>query len=163
MNATWRRCSVFAFGVIWAGCRAQQPPSAPEAPPPATAPASPAGAAPAQDVSFVSSSVVVNACPDARKMSGRAAREAIRRLVDPCAKVPGGSAHFSATFRPDGTISLAGPRGAPDDGVVPTCVVRYQLRHRVVLRRPCRFDVQLVERTGEEPAGGHAPDASGPL
>lgn len=97
-------------------------------------------------VSIVDSSVVLSACADAKTMNQRAAREAIRKLVDPCAAVPGGKAHFAATMLPDGRIQLADPSGDPAEGIVPTCVLQNKLTHRVALRQPCKFDVQLVER-----------------
>jgi hypothetical protein len=74
------------------------------------------------------------------------ARDAIRKLVDPCATIPGGRAHFAATLKPDGTIELASPTGDPAEGVVPTCVLRNRLVHRVMLKQACKFDVKLEER-----------------
>ena len=105
-------------------------------------------------MSIVDSSVVVSACTESKTMNQRAARDAIRKLVDPCAAVPGGKAHFAATLQPDGRIELAGPSGDPADGVVPTCVLKNKLAHQVTLRHPCKFDVQLVERPA--PAGSSA-------
>lgn len=110
----------------------------------AGSPTSPNGEEPEPAVSIVDSSVVVSACTEAKTMNLRAARDAIRKLVDPCAAVPGGKAHFQATLLPDGRVQLAGPSGDP--GVVPTCVLQNKLTHRVALRQPCQFDVQLVER-----------------
>lgn len=112
---------------------------------------SPAAEAPESDVSIVEAAVVVAECPDSKTMNARAAREAIRKLVDPCAAVPGGSAHFAATLMPDGRIALAAPSGDPAEGVVPTCVLQNKLAHRVPLKQACKFDVQLVERPA--PAG----------
>jgi hypothetical protein len=96
----------------------------------------------------VETSVVLGECEDSKTMNTRAAREAIRKLVDPCAAVPGGRAHFAATLLPDGRVRLAAPSGDPADGVVPTCVLENRLQHKVLLRHPCKFDVQLVERPG---------------
>lgn len=79
-------------------------------------------------------------------MNNRAAQSTIHRLVDPCAGVPNGKAHFSATLLPGGRIELASPSGDPAGGVVPTCVLRNNLLHQVYLKKPCKFDVQLEER-----------------
>ncbi len=103
-------------------------------------------------VSSVSATVVVARCPDAKTMNNRAAQSAIHRLVDPCAAVPGGKAHFSATLLPGGRIELASPSGDPAEGVVPTCVLRNNLLHQVYLKKPCTFDVQLEERAAAAPA-----------
>ncbi|HEY5935172.1 MAG TPA: hypothetical protein VIU61_11070 [Kofleriaceae bacterium] len=100
-------------------------------------------------LNLVSSSVVVEACPDARKLASKQASKEIAELVGPCTRVPGGAAHFSATLQPDGTIHLGSPTGSnPEDGVVPTCVVQHarQLKHKLALTKPCRFDVRLSER-----------------
>ena len=77
----------------------------------------------------------------------RTAQDAIQKLVGPCAKVPGGKAHFSATLLPGGKIELASPSGDPAEGVVPTCVLQNRLVHRVPLKNACALDVQLDERT----------------
>lgn len=103
-------------------------------------------------VSMVSSSVVVEACPDSPKMNSKQAAREIEELVGPCTKVPGGAAHFSATLLPGGRVELASPSGDPAAGVVPTCLVQTlgQLKHKVQLTSPCKFDVKLEERA----AGG---------
>jgi hypothetical protein len=118
---------------------------------PAAAPSSSAEAAPAS-VSLVNATVVVAECPDAKTMNNRTAQAAIHRLVDPCAMVPGGKAHFAATLLPGGRIELAAPSGDPAEGVVPTCVLRHNLLHKVFLKKPCKFDVQLEERRAQPPA-----------
>jgi hypothetical protein len=99
---------------------------------------------------LVTSSVVVEACPDAKKLASAQARKEIAELVGPCTRVPGGAAHFSATLMPSGAIQLGSPTGGnPDEGVVPTCVVQTarQLKHKLSLASPCRFDVKLNERS----------------
>jgi hypothetical protein len=125
----------FVIATVFGACKGTQPmpaaapapSSAPAPPPPRTAPS-----ATAPPVSVVSSEVVVSACPDAKSLNIKAAREAIRRLVDPCAMIPGGSAHFSATLLPNGQVELASPSGDPAEGVVPTCVLRHRLVHQVL-------------------------------
>jgi len=99
-------------------------------------------------LNLVTSSVVVEACPDSKKLSSKRASREIEELVGPCTRVPGGAAHFSATLMPGGRVELASPTGDPDDGVVPTCVVQNakQLKHKLALTNPCRFEVRLNER-----------------
>ena len=112
--------------------------------------------------SGVNATVIVSKCPDAARVNVKAAQEAIQRLVGPCASVPGGRAHFSATLQPGGNIVLASPEGDPAEGVVPTCVLQNKLSHRIRLKSPCALDVQLDERTvtvERDDAG--APDATG--
>ncbi len=106
--------------------------------------------------SLVNASSVVSACPDNKRMNARAAANAIDHLIEPCASVPGGKAHFSATLLPGGKIKLAAPDGNPADGVVPTCVLGGGLHHKVKLMSPCTFDVQLEERKVPTPEPGGA-------
>ncbi|APR83840.1 Hypothetical protein A7982_09189 [Minicystis rosea] len=96
--------------------------------------------------SMINASAVISACPDGRKMNAKAAIDAINKLVEPCAQVPGGKAHFAATLLPGGKIELGSPEGKAAEGVVPTCVLRHGLSHRVLLNKPCTFDVKLEER-----------------
>ncbi|MRG97315.1 hypothetical protein [Polyangium spumosum] len=98
------------------------------------------------EIGVVDATVVVESCPDAKTMNAKAAHASIRKLVEPCSKIPGGAAHFSTTLMPGGRVVLASPSGNPDEGVVPTCVLSNQLTHRVFLRKPCKFDVKLEER-----------------
>lgn len=69
------------------------------------------------------------------------------QLVRHCDSVPNGKARFLATFEPGGRIKLAPPEGQ-DGGVVPLCVVEQGLRHRLLVVKPCRMDVELEERAG---------------
>jgi hypothetical protein len=111
---------------------------------------------PGSVTSLVDASSVVSACPDSKRMNARAATNAIHHLIEPCAAVPGGKAHFSATLLPGGKIELASPEGNPADGVVPTCVLRSGLRHKVLLKSACTFDVRLEERKVSTPDPGAA-------
>jgi hypothetical protein len=119
-----------AGGLLFAACR----------------PAEDASDLPRTATSMVNAQAIVSACPDARKMNAKAAADTINKLVEPCAKVPGGKAHFAATLLPGGKIELASPEGKVADGVVPTCVLGHGLTHRVLLSKACSFDVQLEER-----------------
>jgi len=111
-------------------------------------------------LALVNASVVLGKCPDGAKMDSRSANVAIHKLVEPCSMVPGGAAHFSATLLPGGRIELASPSGDTAAGMVPTCVLQNQLRHRVLLRSPCEFDVALEERAvSAPPVDAPAPSA----
>lgn len=107
----------------------------------------------------VNATVIVSKCPDSTHIKVRTAQAAIERLVGPCASVPGGKAHFSATLKPGGAIVLASPEGDPAEGVVPTCVLQNRLTHRVPLKSPCTLDVQLDERVIAVDRDAGAPDA----
>lgn len=95
--------------------------------------------------------VVVEACPDSAKLDTKLASREIDELLGPCKKVPGGAAHFSATLLPGGRVELASPSGDPAEGVVPTCLVQNagQLKHKLKLVKPCKFDVKLEQRIAE--------------
>ena len=103
-----------------------------------------------EPISLVTSMVVVEGCPDSKKLDTRLATREIEELVGPCKKVPGGAAHFAATLLPGGSIELASPGGDPSEGIVPTCVVQSaaQIRHRLKLTSACKFDVKLEQRVG---------------
>jgi hypothetical protein len=101
--------------------------------------------APKTSGSIVNASTVVGKCPDGPKMNAHAAQTTIQQLVSPCAAVPNGKAHFSATLLPGGHIELGSPDGNTAGGVVPTCVLKSRLIHSVPLKRPCVLDVQLEE------------------
>jgi hypothetical protein len=107
-------------------------------------------ATPAQEekpnASIVNATTVVGKCPDQAQMNAKEAQRSIQQLVEPCATVPGGRAHFSAVLLPGGRIELGSPEGNPADGVVPTCVLTHKLQHQVRLKSPCALDVQLEER-----------------
>lgn len=142
-----------AAAAALAMCHANQPASTPTSAPSASS--APAVGPSGPEVILMDASVVVNACPDAKTMNTKVARDAIRKLVDSCSSVPGGSSRFMATLKSDGTIELASPSGDPSEGLVPTCVLRHRLTHQVMLKNACKFDVQLVER----PTKAALPDA----
>ena len=98
---------------------------------------------------MVTSSVIMDACPEAAKLNTKQASKEIAELVSPCTKIPGGAAHFSATLLPGGRVELGSPSGNSAEGVVPTCVLQSQsqLKHRLKLKAACRFDVKLEEHT----------------
>ncbi|MEJ7600916.1 MAG: hypothetical protein WKG01_23625 [Kofleriaceae bacterium] len=119
-----------------------------QADPPTLSPVAPPPPIDAPVMSMVTSIVVLDECPDAKHLDSKRTSREIQELIGPCTRVPGGGAHFSATLSPDGRVELASPSGDPGGGVVPTCVVQQlkQLRHKLALKSPCRFDVILDER-----------------
>lgn len=104
-------------------------------------------------ISLVTSFVVIEQCPDSRRLDPKQANREIDELVGPCKTVPGGAAHFSATLIPGGRVELASPAGDPAEGVVPTCLLQNQgqLKHKLRLTQRCKFDVKLEERLTELP------------
>jgi hypothetical protein len=136
--------------VMLGGCWRASNPTVPPPPEPAQPPPD---AAPSEPISLVTSMVIVEACPDSKRLDTKLANREIDELVGPCKSVPGGAAHFSATLVPGGRVELASPSGDPSGGVVPTCLVQNagQLRHKLRLTKPCKFDVRLEERTATLP------------
>lgn len=120
------------------------PPVEPPPPPPIDAP-------PAEPISLVTSMVIVEACPDSKRLDSKLANREIDELVGPCKKVPGGNAHFSATLLPGGRVELASPSGDATEGVVPTCLLQNaaQLKHKLKLTKACKFDVKLEQRIAD--------------
>ena len=96
--------------------------------------------------------VVIDACPDSRRLDSKSATREIDELVGPCKRVPGGAAHFSATLMPGGDVELGSPSGDRNDGVVPTCLLKQakQLKHKLRLTKACKFDVKLEQRLAEQ-------------
>jgi hypothetical protein len=125
-------------------------------PAPAAQPEDPAG----PPLALMNATMIVKSCPDQTKTTSHQAETAIRQVIEPCTKVPGGAAHFTVTMMPGGRIEIGSPEGDPDEGVVPTCAVKNQLTHKIFLRKPCSFVVQLEERPmAQQPA---APSSAAP-
>ena len=138
-----------------AGCWSSSTPSTSQ--PPAPVDPKPSQGSAADDESsiqsLVTSMVVIDACPDSRRLDTKAANREIEELVGPCKKVPGGAAHFSATLMPGGAVELASPGGDRSAGIVPTCVLQNarQLKHKLRLTKACKFEVKLEERVAAQP------------
>jgi len=92
---------------------------------------------------MVNATVLTNGCQTLGSRSARLAEAAMTQLVEGCATVPGGIAGFSATLQPGGLIQIAGAPGQPD--VVPICILKHSLVHKVPLTKPCRLDVRLQQ------------------
>lgn len=133
-----------------AGCGHASQHSTP--PPPPAAQHEEPKPAPGEPISLVTSMVIVEKCPDSKRLDTQLANKEIDELVGPCKKVPGGAAHFSATLLPGGRVELASPAGDPSEGVVPTCLVQNagQLKHKLKLTKACKFDVKLEQRIGAD-------------
>lgn len=122
-----------------AGCTRGQEPT-PTLPPVASARADesppPAG--------LVDSTIIFTDCGTVANMNAKLAAMTMRQLVEACSEVPGGTAQFSATLLPGGRIELATPDGGV--GVVPVCVLHHELKHQVIVQKPCTMQVQMRER-----------------
>ena len=121
----------FASLAFIAGC-ASSPPQA-SVPPPQPGPS-------AQLVDVV---VLTNGCQSMGRQSALLAESAMNALVNGCASVPGGSMQFHATLLPGGRIEISAAPGQPD--VVPICILKHALVHRVLLTKPCPLDVKIEQ------------------
>ncbi len=108
------------------------------APQPSTPPSSPPPTA-----RVVNATVLANRCQSLGRAKAKLAERAMYDLVEGCTTVPGGAAQFSATLEPGGRIVIAAVPGRPD--VVPICVLKHALTHRVPLSSPCELDVRLEQ------------------
>ena len=100
----------------------------------------------------VHATVLANGCQGLGAANGRLAERAMYDLVEGCDAVPGGAARFEATLEPGGRIRIAAASGqAP---VVPICVLKHPLVHKVPLAKPCSLDVRVEEETVSMPRGG---------
>ena len=123
--------------VVFAACAPKGPASEPNANVPPPQPASRAA-------QVVNATILVNGCGGFGRTNGKLAERAMYQLVESCSTVPGGSAQFSATLEPNGRIEIGAAAGQP--GVVPICILKHALVHRVPLSQPCRLDVKIEEQ-----------------
>jgi hypothetical protein len=65
------------------------------------------------------------------------------QLIEGCTVVPGGRAQFEATLEPGGRIQITAAAGQPD--IVPICILKHSLQHKVPLTKPCRLDVKIEQ------------------
>lgn len=126
--------AVLLAGSLALGCGGGAKPS-PSAPP------TPAASSSAGDISLVDATVVVKDCPDSSKLDPNALERTLRKLAEGCSSVPGGLAQLSATLLPSGRIELAAA-----DGMVPTCVLKNPLVHRLPLKSACHTEVRVEEK-----------------
>jgi hypothetical protein len=85
----------------------------------------------------------MNGCTHLDATNAKLAESAMSLLTEDCTSVPGGTASFSAILNPNGRIELATPPGQPE--VIPVCVVKRPLTHRVRLQKACKLDVRLEQ------------------
>jgi hypothetical protein len=132
------RNAVGTLLVALAGCASTGKPAATAAPSPATA-------------QVVHATVLANGCQGLGATNGRLAEQAMYALVEGCNSVPGGVARFEATLEPGGRVRIAAASGQPP--VVPICVLKHPLVHKVPLTKPCSLDVRVEEETISMPRG----------
>ena len=145
------RSPVGAFGltslaVMLAACASARPPGVEVAP------------APVRAAQVVNATILTNGCEALGKPSAKLAERAMSELVEGCGEVPGGSARFGATLLPGGHIKIEGVAGQPD--VVPICILKHSLVHRVPLERPCHLDVSIAQSTVPMPPAAAATAAA---
>jgi hypothetical protein len=107
---------------------------------------------------IVNAIILANGCDAMGRNSAKMAESAMNLLVEACTSVPGGTAQFQATLEPGGRIEIAGTAGQPD--VVPICILKHALLHKVPLQKPCTLDVKIEEMT--IPVATRAGDAAAP-
>jgi hypothetical protein len=111
------------------------------------APAAPSKSAreagPGRAAKVVNATIVTNSCQTLGAESARLAERAMYDLVEGCASVPGGTARFHATLDPGGRIEITAGPGQPQ--VIPICVLKHSLLHKIRLVSPCGLDVDLEE------------------
>ncbi len=134
---------LLALGVAACGPKepaASAPPgNAGAAPGPSSAPAQTSG----PSAQMVNATILTNGCQALGAANAKLAEKAMYQLIEGCASVPGGKAEFEATLLPGGRIQIAGVPGQPD--VVPICVLKHALEHKVPLAQPCRLDVKIEQ------------------
>jgi hypothetical protein len=99
---------------------------------------------PPPELEYVAATLMFTDCETVSNSKARVAQSTMRRLVEACTEVPGGTAQFTATLLPGGRIELTAPDGGL--GTVPTCVLRHELRHKVAISKPCTLQVQMSQK-----------------
>jgi hypothetical protein len=129
--------------LAWVFCACARTPATEAATPPSpSAPAASAQVA-AASAQVVNATILTNGCQELGRTNAKLAEAAMNQLVEGCTAVPGGSAQFQATLEPGGRIAIAAASGQPD--VVPICILKHSLQHKVALTRPCRLDVKIEQ------------------
>jgi hypothetical protein len=119
--------AVFAGIAVVGGCASSPPPAPPAGP----------------SAQLVNAVLLTNGCPNLGRQSTLLAEAAMNALVEGCSSVPGGSMQFHATLQPGGRIEISAAPGQPE--VVPICILKHALVHRVPLTRPCPLDVKIEQ------------------
>ena len=124
-------CLLGLLGLL--GCGTRPPPEAVVTTAPSAGPAA----------QVVNATILANGCQDFGRANGRLAESAMYQLVEGCTTVPGGASQFAATLLPGGRIEIAAVPGGPD--VLPICVLKHALTHKVALAKPCRLEVKIEQ------------------
>jgi hypothetical protein len=133
---------VAALVVAAGACGPKEPPSSPAAP--ASAPSATTAPAPSSpSAQVLNATILTNGCQALGPTHAKAAEKAMNQLIEGCSSVPGGRAAFEATLQPGGQIEIKAVAGQPD--VVPICVLKHSLVHKVPLTQPCRLDVKIEQ------------------
>lgn len=148
------RCALLglALGLVACGPKApaaSAPPAGSGAPAESSAPASPAA-------QVVNATILTNGCHALGASNARLAEKAMYQLIEGCDSVPGGRAEFEATLQPGGRVAITAVAGQPD--VIPICVLKHVLQHKVPLSQPCRLDVKLEQTSVVLPGDGGVHD-----
>jgi hypothetical protein len=101
------------------------------------------GNAARRDAKIINATIITNGCQNLGAEGARLAERAMYDLIEACSSVPGGVAQFHATLQPGGRIEITAGPGQPQ--VIPICVVKHSLLHKVRLAGPCGLDVRLEE------------------
>jgi hypothetical protein len=130
----------FALALVGllAACASTPPPVERELPPPTTA-----GPTTGPSAQVVNATILTNGCQHLGKGNSMLAESAMYHLVEACTSVPGGSTQFVATLQPGGRIDITAAPGQPD--VVPICILKHSLLHKVPLKTPCQLDVKIEQ------------------
>jgi hypothetical protein len=136
------RVALFSLALV-AGCGSSSPPGGP-----ALAPSGPSA-------QLVTALVLTNGCQAMGRQNALLAESAMTALVDGCASVPGGSMQFHATLQPGGRIEISAAPGQPE--VVPICILKHALLHRVPLTKPCPLDVKIEQTSVPMPPPASPP------
>lgn len=102
---------------------------------------------PSRTIASVDASVIFTDCPKAPIARSNDVQATLNNLVKDCDTVPAGQVRIVATLVPGGRIELSAPKGEPE-GVVPLCVLKHELRHRLLVVKRCHMEIQMSERKG---------------
>jgi hypothetical protein len=142
------RSKAFALLLAVAACGAKAPAESAPGPQPSSQPSG-------RSAQVVHATILANACHDLGPTNGKLAEKAMYELVEGCSSVPGGTSQFGATLLPGGRIEIAAAAGQPD--VVPICILKHPLLHRVPLSKPCRLDVKIEQTSVSVGGDGGSP------
>jgi hypothetical protein len=134
---------VLAGIAVVVGCASSPPPAPPAGP----------------SAQLVNAVVLTNGCQNLGRQSASLAETAMNALVEGCSSVPGGSMQFHATLQPGGRIEISAAPGQPE--VVPICILKHALVHRVPLSKPCPLDVKIEQTSLPMSVPSSPPAAAG--